>query len=231
MSSHARPDLETAPAPAPWTLTGDGYLLLWRLPGRVIREQAGASPELALRHRGLSAVVLANYSGSNVGPYSEILFIPGRHRVFEKQYYWSISRIYVSSEASARAGRANWGLPKQVAEFATRHESHKVRRHVVFAAGTRFADLRLGVYPPSFPFNTRMLPPGLCRFAQIADTSVKGFQFEGRGTAQPARFLDGWFDSRFFPDLNAGWFLFGLRLSGFAMRISAAVPLPVSKLP
>lgn len=54
-----------------------------------------------------------------VGPYDEIIFVPGlfhRHKTGkdELDYHLSITRIYVSADASTINGRRNWSIPKCV---------------------------------------------------------------------------------------------------------------------
>jgi acetoacetate decarboxylase len=53
---------------------------------------------------------------SGVGPYKELLFIPGVFHI-NGRYTYSISKIYVSTEASVRSGIENWAIPKEVADF------------------------------------------------------------------------------------------------------------------
>jgi acetoacetate decarboxylase len=53
---------------------------------------------------------------SGVGPYQELLFIPGLFHI-DGRYTFSISKIYVSTEASVRSGIENWAIPKELADF------------------------------------------------------------------------------------------------------------------
>src|SRR5262245_61022490 len=103
--------------PPPWRLTGSGYILLYRwFPRDFVAVQGQVPPALAGSFKGgASAVMVVNYENSEVGPYRELLFIPG---LFERGF--SITRTYVSSQASVDSGRANWGIPKQLAEFDVR---------------------------------------------------------------------------------------------------------------
>jgi hypothetical protein len=59
-----------------------------------------------LHRDGVGAFV--RYHDSPVGPYSEVFAARGLHVPF----------MAVDSEASMRAGRANWALPKQMAAFS-----------------------------------------------------------------------------------------------------------------
>ena len=83
------------PVPPPWSLQGDATLILYR--------------------RGVLAFI--RYAESNVGPYQELLWLaPFRQGPGGRAH--TIPKIFVSSEPSARSGRANWGLPKELAVFA-----------------------------------------------------------------------------------------------------------------
>src|SRR6187549_840298 len=104
-------------APAPWTLTGDGYIFVYKFSQDFVRSQGLIPPFLQGAYRGgFGAVMLVDYHTSGVGAYRELLFIPGVFEVNGKNYY-SITKIYVSTMASVVNGQENWGIPKEVADF------------------------------------------------------------------------------------------------------------------
>jgi hypothetical protein len=104
-------------APAPWNLTGNGVVLLYHFP-KDFNYQHGFMAGFQQRdYLGwLGAVMVVDYQTSAVGPYSELLFMPGLIRTSGKLGF-SISKIYVSSEASKINGYQNWGIPKEQADF------------------------------------------------------------------------------------------------------------------
>lgn len=116
----------------PWSLTGDGFIWLFRFPRAFVLEHGFLAPwqREALRET-LGAVILVRYTQSGVGPYDELLCIPGRFAVAGARHF-SISVIYVSTEASVRWGIANWGIPKQQAQF----ERQQMHGEVVFSCAT-----------------------------------------------------------------------------------------------
>jgi hypothetical protein len=57
--------------------------------------------------------MLLKYSSSNVGPYNELVYIPGKYKPGKcSSPVFSVQRIWVDSEASVQGGRINWGLLK-----------------------------------------------------------------------------------------------------------------------
>jgi len=104
-------------APAPWSLTGRGFVLLYYFPA-AFNQQFGfmADYQQAGYKGGLGAVMLVDYNSSDVGPYYELLFIPGLFYLGGKLTF-SISKIYVSSYDSLWNGRENWAIPKELAQF------------------------------------------------------------------------------------------------------------------
>lgn len=104
-----------ASAPPPWNLKGTGIILIYKFSKDWV-EKHGMLPSFLKDNfkGGLGYLMLVNYTESPVGPYKELLLIPGKFAPKNKQ---SISKIYVSSEASTINGRANWGIPKDTLPF------------------------------------------------------------------------------------------------------------------
>ena len=104
-------------APAPWTLTGNGYIFLYRLPKKLIQENGFLADYQNVFYKGLvSSIMLVDYHTTPVGPYRELLFIPGLFKMVDK-YTFSISKIYVSDQNSVWNGIENWGIPKEWADL------------------------------------------------------------------------------------------------------------------
>ncbi|NOS55010.1 MAG: hypothetical protein HOP37_01990, partial [Cyclobacteriaceae bacterium] len=104
-------------ASAPWKLTGSGYILLYRFPKAFVAEHGFLVDFQKEKFvSGWGAVMLVDYKTSPVGPYRELLFIPGIFS-FNKKKVFSISKIYVSTQNSVINGIENWGIPKELADF------------------------------------------------------------------------------------------------------------------
>ena len=144
----------------PWWLKGEGYIF----PLKSTREQALRCGFLPPSEResfvgGWGAWMVVRYRESPVGPYDELLYIPGCSRRGWR-LTWQITKIYVSTQASARAGIRNWGIPKEVAPFHFTDESGALRVRVGDDAEPFFA-ATLRVHGPVFPIVSLGTPPSL----------------------------------------------------------------------
>lgn len=111
-------------SPPPWTLRGEGIILLFKFSKEWIDACSHISDALKKRFRGgLGYVMMVDYHESPVGPYRELLIIPGKFRKNRKHV---ISRIVVDSEASTINGRANWGIPKETFPIDWKKEKAKI---------------------------------------------------------------------------------------------------------
>ncbi|HCH65982.1 MAG TPA: hypothetical protein DFR83_24485, partial [Deltaproteobacteria bacterium] len=127
MSDPAAATRELPIPPAPWWLTGEGYIFpLKSTREHVLRHGFLPPSEQDCFVGGWGAWMLVRYRDSPVGPYDELLYIPGYSRRGWR-LTWQITKIYVSTEASARAGIRTWGLPKEVAPFAFTTEGDALR--------------------------------------------------------------------------------------------------------
>ncbi len=139
----AHPDVQ--PAPAPWDLRAQAYVLAYRFPKYFVNGAAGV-PDALLPHYagGLGFLMLVRYTETPVGPYDEVLFIPGSFNVNGVKRY-CVTRIYVSSMASVINGQVNWGLPKALANFSYTQESRNIETISItlLGAGTPFLQATL----------------------------------------------------------------------------------------
>lgn len=122
-------------APAPWFLTGEGWIIPLHTPFSTTPVALSSAAYAPLErgteadqsdrfHGGVGFVMLVRYKTSNVGPYDELIYVPGlfsRRSPSDQQqpveYFPAITRIYVSTDESVYNGRKNWGIPKHRADF------------------------------------------------------------------------------------------------------------------
>ncbi len=141
-------------AAPPWHLVGAGFLLVYRFSRRAAIDAGWVPAALQDSYRGgLGALLLIDYQTSDVGPYRELLFIPGRFAL-GGQSYFRITEIVVSTEASVVWGRRNWGIPKERAdfEFGDRH----VR---VWQDGRTLCDAHFETSWGRLPVHAGLVPP------------------------------------------------------------------------
>ncbi len=206
MSKHIQ-----TPVPAPWTLRGEGIILLFRFKKSWVDQAANLPEYLQQKFRGgFGYVMLVDYQESPVGPYKELLFIPGK---FGEEKLQSITTIFVDSEASTLNGRANWAIPKQTADFHWQKEKGLDRVDVTLNGKPVFqASIRSGGI--SFPMNTGLLP---IRLRQELEDQVLFTQPEGKGWGKLARIQEVEVDPQLFPDIRGIKPLLALKVSPFTL--------------
>lgn len=207
--------LHHAVAPAPWLLRGDGYMLFYKFSRRFVEQFGQVPPELSGRFDGFfGSVMLVNYHESPVGPYRELLFMPGKFRTPHGRRY-SITNIAVDSEASTLSGQANWGIPKVTRPFRAVREGDTERIQVLDAAGLPYFDIRLRSGGLRFPMSTALMP---IRLHQTWHGKTFLTDPKGNGTGQLARVLDVQVNSDLFPDICRTRPLLALRVTNFTMQ-------------
>jgi hypothetical protein len=192
----------------PWFLRNGGFL----------------PPELVGPHfEGmLGAMMLVDYRQSPVGPYRELLFAAGRNLRW-RHHLFSISRIYVSTAASAVNGRENWAIPKETAEFEVVARPDGAERVIV--QNDRVAEVDLTVAPASglaLPAAGFLAPPSWRTIRQFRDGQVYETRWSGWGVLRPAKLLDFRAMPKAFPDLHQGTLVAGFRAEDFRLRFPRA---------
>ncbi|KAL1795387.1 hypothetical protein ACET3X_007203 [Alternaria dauci] len=197
---------------APWKLTAEVYMLfltLKELPKDVHDELEGEKggwddEEKGRFKGGLGTVVVVRYKDTPVGPYDELLIVPGNFTVPQPTSTTSshphikipkkaqrISRIYVSQRTTTYNGRLNWNIPKHLARFsfsspptaagASPPSSLTVQ---VFPPGTKEGDggapffactLKPWTWVPAMPLNTKYLPLSMAA-AQPPVPAASGYE-------------------------------------------------------
>jgi hypothetical protein len=194
-------ETELSHAPAPWRLTGKAYVVFYNLSAASIRDP-GIVPEhlQPLYLGGPAAVMLVDYASSNVGPYQELLFIPGRFCLRAHSGY-TVTQIYVSTPESAFNGRVNWGLPKQVARFETLPVEGKRKKMIrvydqetlLMAVSLKHGRLAFPVWIDPIPFH----------LLQEMESNIYKTSLKGRGVGHLAQVSHFYGGTGQFPDLSS----------------------------
>lgn len=217
-------------APAPWQLKGRGYICLLRAPQELLDRQSFVPPSL-LGKRGRAPYALmmfVDYSESPVGPYHELLFIPGSFPFEDGRRHQSISRIFVSSMDSVVNGQRNWGIPKDVAQFDVRYRDNGLDRVRVARNGKTFAELDFKSWPIPLPFSTALLPGAMHTLGQHADGRAFIYRPTASGWVRPASLRRSWIDPSEFPDITRAKPLVTVEVASFNMRFPQSAILPLA---
>jgi hypothetical protein len=217
-----------ARVPPPWSLRGSGYVFLFTFEPWFLRNGGFLPPELVGEHfEGmLGVLMLVDYQSSPVGPYRELLFAAGRNLRW-RHHLFSISRIYVSTEASAVSGRQNWAIPKRTAEFEVVRQQDGAERVIV--QRDRLAEVDLTVAPGRglpIPAAGFLAPPSWRSIVQFQDGQTLVTRLSGRGVLRPARLLDFRTLPKAFPDVNEGKLVAGFFVKDFRLRFPRAKVTP-----
>lgn len=203
LSSSSGPNSSNVVAPAPWQLRAEAYAFLIELPLPRGRAELFAPSELAdARFKKWGVVAFVEYSESQVGPYRELLFIPGTFR-FGKRRLPSITKIYVSTRASVDNGRRNWGIPKELADFEVDDGRDGVKRVSMRVDGVTAVELWFRHSSLSLPFSTRLLPDSMFTLGQVLGGQTFEVTPTARGLAQRAKVLHAWSEPGMFCELAA----------------------------
>jgi hypothetical protein len=203
-------------APAPWHLKGNGYVFLFRHSRSFLQENAFLN-NYQKEHliAGLGAVMLVDYQLSDVGPYQELIYIPGIFK-FAGHYAFTISKTYVSSQDSRWNGVENWGIPKEVADFSFMPGANgrQDEEWIVSRDGTPFFSVRLHRYGWKFPVSSALVP---FRIGQNLRDSLLITEPAGKGKGQLVRSSEWFSDPNYFPIVEPSSLLMGMALRDFAL--------------
>lgn len=208
-------------APAPWSLVGSGYIILMKLSPDFVFEKGFVTGDLKGRYAGgLGTVMFVDYLSSDVGPYKELLFIPGMFS-FGRRTFFSITRIFVSTEASVENGRKNWGIPKERADFSVDRYGDNERIHVS-REGRQFVELHFRPMHLSMPVTSSLVPQGLRTLAHHYEGRTYLTTPGARGAVSPARLMHARIDGDVFPDFTQGRILGTMSVPRFLMTFPEA---------
>ncbi|MBX3420542.1 MAG: hypothetical protein KF752_03195 [Pirellulaceae bacterium] len=198
--------------PAPWKLTGEGIILIYKFSRQWVEENGWLDQRQRGQFRGgLGYVMLVNYHQSPVGPYRELLIIPGK---FEPHGCQSITRIFVDSPASTDNGRYNWGIPKSTLPMQWR-VAGKTDSLLVGPADRPVFYCQVKHSGPPFPVTTRLLPIKL--YQELSGVAYR-VNPRGLGWGRLARVTELHVDSQQFPDVSQVKPLACLKVQPFTMH-------------
>jgi hypothetical protein len=207
----------TISAPAPWALMGSGYIILLKL-SRDFVETYGFVPD-SLKGSftgGFGTVMYVDYIYSDVGPYQELLFIPGTFGFMGKNFF-SITKIFVSTLESVVNGQTNWGMPKELADFERESLDPSTECIRIFKDGSRAVELTFRSYNLRLPVTTGLVPPAWRTLAHHHEGKTFLATPVARGSIAPARLVDCSIKESFFPGFTQGRVISAFKVPHFFM--------------
>jgi hypothetical protein len=214
--------------PAPWDLHGSAWIIALKLPPGLPARDAFLPAGMAGQGRSLvSLLMYVDYLESGCGPYRELLFVPGAYPFEDGRRHFTISRIVVSTWDSVVNGRANWGIPKDRADFAVESGGaggREDRIRVSAEDGREMCSLRLATlrFAPRLPVPGGLLPQRLRTLAQSFAGRTYYYAPSSSGWVRPGRVLEWRFDPQLFPDLSAGAVVAACKVDSFKMQFPPA---------
>lgn len=197
-------------------------MLFYRFPQAFVQSEGGIPPALAEAYRGwIGCVMLVHYHHSPVGPYGELLFIPGLFRTLRGMRF-SITRIWVDSAQSMAWGRKNWAIPKEMADFHWQAGPGNRQEVRVARDGKTLLELDYRTWGPRLRVNTGLLPIHLIQPQEQASLEVSP---RGHGRGQWARIGTLRIDHPDMPDISAYRPVGALRVTDFQMVFPPATPV------
>lgn len=215
-----KPSSDIKIAPAPWNLTGDAYIMVYKFSKDFVGECGFLVDYQRDRFLGyVGTVMLVDYKTSGVGPYRELLFIPGMF-TFDWKKMFSISKIYVSSHDSVYNGIENWGIPKEYADFDWQTNLDGTEDISVKIEGKEFFKTTIKKGFISFPLTTAILPLTVVQKLR-KDLFITNPTAKGKATLASIKSIE--IDATFFPDLSKASPLITMKVKDFEMNFN--VPL------
>ncbi|KDQ57432.1 hypothetical protein JAAARDRAFT_193764 [Jaapia argillacea MUCL 33604] len=173
-------------APGPWTLKAQTWWFITSFLAKpsILPLSYFDSSEIALYQEctkdgafqgGMGTIMIVRYTEGPVGPYDELMIVPGEFKNppgAKAKQSLRITRIYVSSLASVVNGRRNWNIPKHLAQFIwTPSMTHRGATELRVFEATSFSPIVYSTRPffaallkpisiplPSIPLNLKYSP-------------------------------------------------------------------------
>ncbi len=206
---------------APWDFTGNGYVMLFKFPKSFILDHGFLTERFRNGFYGnVGAIVFADYQTSNMGPYQELFFIPGKLR-YQHHKFYTISRNFVSGEKGLENSLSNWGIPKEGASFQFTNNGKGLDTLKVTQNGVSVIDITIKFSPKgwAFPLWTFFHP-----LHMIQHYTGKNFYFNlhGKGKGRFAEIMKVDVNHELFPNFAFFKHVAIIRVTNFHLKLPLA---------
>lgn len=210
----------TTIAPAPWSLSGEGLISLYHFPSAFVKQWGFMEAYQQRGYKGgIGALIYMDYQFSNVGPYQELMFIPGLFYLGGK-WTFSISKIWVSTPESLFNGQRNWGIPKELADFSKEKLADSRYSLIVSKNNHTFFSASVKAQKLTTPFWSQIIP--LTRITQLAQHQLLLTKPKASGSIGLASIQNITADADFFPPLQHSKPLISFSVPNFQLHFPFA---------
>jgi hypothetical protein len=202
---------------------GNGYALFYRFDEEFTRLDTFLPENLKNNYcRGLGVVLYMNYTESEIGPYEELLFIPGKFCYRGKKNHF-ISKAYVSTEEAATFGRDNWFIPNEKATFSVKPLENHIENISIDVKEEEILSFEIKTGKIRFRLGTsKCLAFSLM---QLNGDEPVQLNYSGTVTANFAKLASIKIRPAFFPDIARFTPLVVLRMKSFTLRLPKEIKI------
>jgi hypothetical protein len=206
---------------APWTLTGNGYIMLFKFPKPFILEHGFLAERFQdCLYGNVGAIIFADYLTSNVGPYQELFFIPGKLHYQHRKLY-TISKNFVSDRVGIDSSLNNWGISKELASFQCTSSAKNIDNIKVTQDGISILDIAIKTSQSdlSFPLSTFYHPLPM---AQHYEGKNFRFKIHGKSSGKFAQILKVDVNPELFPNFAFFKHVAIIKITNFHIKLPQA---------
>ncbi|MCQ2188948.1 MAG: hypothetical protein MJZ00_03395 [Paludibacteraceae bacterium] len=191
---------------------GNGYIFAYYFDEEFIGKDCFLSKDQKKNFKGgFGAVILANYKDSPVGPYQELLFIPGKF-LLEGNESYVVTKAYCSS---AKAMEDQVFCKKELADFKTEKIDDKTETISVTRDGKPIFRVEVQEWGFNIPMSSDMVKFPL---ASVVDGKVINWDYKGNGDANFAKIEAIGVRPAKFPDVALFTPLVGIHFEKFSLE-------------
>jgi hypothetical protein len=199
---------------------GNGYVLFYRFDEEFTRLDTFLPENLKNNYcHGLGVVVYLNYTKSEIGPYKELLFIPGKFCYRGKKNHF-ISKAYVSTEEAVNFGCDKWFIPKEKATFSEEPLENRMENISTYVNKEEIMSFEIKTGKIRFKLGTgKHLSFSLM---QLNENEPVKLNYSGTVTANFAKLVSIKIRPAFFPDIAKFTPLAVFKMRSFILRLPKA---------
>lgn len=202
-----------------WEFAGEAYFMSFKFPKSFIQDHGFLTP--ADKERwvgGPGCIIFVDYRSSNIGPYQELLFLPGKVKAGGRKFF-TITKAFVSSQAALEHAKENWGIPKELADFHFEKGSKDIETLKVTRNNVPVIEVTVQSSGMAFSFRSWMMPAAFLQHSGQRDFS---FKLKGGGKARFAQNMKVDVNPELFPNFAFFKHIAVLRIDRFKLMIPPA---------